>query len=110
MGMSAGKLRHRVRIETPSRVQDPETGAMTTTWTTLATVAAAIEPLSVNSFVAAQTLKSKVSVRIVIRYRAGMRHDMRLVGTDGTVYVPAGFLADPVTGKEYLTIPCSVEA
>ncbi|CAI09245.1 phage head closure protein [Aromatoleum aromaticum] len=110
MGLNAGRLRHRVTIQAPTRTQDPETGAMTTTWTALATVAAAIEPLSVKDYIAAQTLKSKVAVRIVIRYRADLKHDMRLIGPDGTLYIPQGFLPDPNSGKEWLTIPCSVEA
>lgn len=110
MGMNAGRLRHRVTIQAPTRTQDPDTGAMTTTWAPVATVSAEITPLSVRDLFAAQAVKSQVQVRIVIRHRAGMRHDMRLVGQDGTVYIPQGFLADPVTGREWLTIPCSVEA
>lgn len=107
MGLNAGRLRHRVRIERPTRTQDPATGDLTTVWAEVATVAAAIEPLSARDFIAAQQVQSKVQVRIVIRWRAGLTHDMRLVGTDGTVYTPQGFLADPQTGREYLTIPAS---
>lgn len=105
--LAAGRLRHRIRIEAPSRTQDPDTGAMTETWAEVVTVAAAIEPLSANSFIAAQTLKSKVSVRIVIRYRPGLNTSMRLIGSDGTLYTPAAFLHDMDTGRDYLTVPCS---
>jgi len=108
--MKAGKLRHRLTIEAPSTTQDPETGALVVTWAPIDTVHASIEPLSVRDYVAAQTLKSKVSVRIVIRWRSGLRHDMRFVDERGTRYIPQGFLADPTTGKEFLTIPCSTEA
>lgn len=105
--LAAGRLRHRVRIEAPTRTQDPNTGALTTTWTTVDEVFAAIEPLSANDFIAAQTLKSKVSVRIVIRHRHGLNTTMRLIGQNGIIYTPAGFLHDMDTGREYLTVPCS---
>lgn len=110
MGMSAGRLRHRITIEQPVQAQDPVTGALATTWATVATVAASIEPLSVKDFIAAQAKQSQVSVRIVIRWRSGLSHAMRFVGTDGTIYKPAGFLVDPESGREYVTCPCTVEA
>ena len=105
--LAAGRLRHRIRIEAPSRTQDPDTGAMTTVWAEVATVAAAIEPLSANSFIAAQALKSKIDTRVVIRYRSGLNTTMRLVGSDGTIYTPRGFLHDMDSGRDYLVAPCS---
>lgn len=108
--LAAGRLRHRLRIERPTLMQDPASGAGTTTWTTVADdVYAAIEPLSANSFIAAQTLKSKISVRIVIRYRSGLNTTMRLINTaDGTIYTPVAFMHDMDSGKDYLTIPASI--
>lgn len=109
--LNAGRLRHRVRIEQPIVSQDPTTGAVTEAWATVVTVYAAIEPLSAREFVTAQSTQSQIAARIVIRYRPGMTANMRLIDeTSGTIYNPAGFLADPVTGRDYLTIPCSVEA
>ncbi len=105
--LPAGKLRHRVRIEAPRRIQDPETGALVETWQTFDDVYAAIEPLSARDFIAAQMAQSKVSVRITIRHRHGLNTTMRLVGPDGTVYTPSAFLHDADTGREYLTVPCS---
>ena len=106
--LDAGRLKHRVTIEAPKRTQDPITGALTTTWAPEATdVFAANEPLSVRDFIAAQSVKSRVNVRLVIRYRPGMNTTLRLVGADGTIYTPAGFLYDMDTGREYLTIPAS---
>lgn len=106
--LSAGRLRHRLRIQSPRLIQDALTGSTSTTWTDDATVYAAIEPLSVKDFIGAQTVKSQISVRIVIRYRPGMSAKMRFIADDGTVYKPLGFLADPVSGREYLTAPCAV--
>ena len=109
--LNAGRLRHRIRIEQPTLSQNPTTGAITEAWATVATVFAAIEPLSAREFIAAQSTQAQIAARIVIRYRSGLTPDMRLIdeGT-GAIYNPAGFLADPVTGRDYLTIPCSVGA
>ena len=105
--LAAGRLRHRLRIESPTLTQDPTTGTTVTTWAEVASVFAAIEPLSAKDYIAAQTLHSKVSARLVIRYRSGLNTAMRLVSSDGTIYTPAGFLPDADSGREYLTIPCS---
>lgn len=107
-GLNAGRLRHRVTIEAPQHTQDPQTGEIVTTWASFASnVAAAIEPVSVREFVAAQAVQSRIEVRIVIRYRSGLTPNMRLVGPDGTIYQPQGFLPDANSGREYLSIPCS---
>jgi len=105
--LDAGRLKHRVVIEAPTRTQNPTTGEVMTTWAAIASVFASIEPLSAKDFIAAQTLKSKINTRIVIRYRSGLNTAMRLVGPDGTIYTPAGFLPDADTGREYLTVPCA---
>ncbi len=86
-------------------MQDPVTGAMTTTWVTeWASVPAAIEPLSVREFLQSQANQSEISARVTIRYREGLKPTMRLVHK-GRVYNPAGFLQDPDSGLEYVTIP-----
>lgn len=106
--LAAGRLRQRLRIEAPHRVQDPDTGALTTTWEEVATVYGSIEPLSADSFIKAQSVGSKVSTRIVIRYRSGLNTSMRLVDvSDGTIFTPAGFLHDMDSGRDYLTVPAS---
>lgn len=106
--LNAGRLRHRVTIEAPQHTQDPQTGEIVTTWAPFAeNIAAAIEPVSVREFVAAQAVQSRIQVRIVIRHRGGLVAGMRIVGSDGTIYHPQGFLPDADSGREYFTIPCS---
>lgn len=106
--LAAGRLRHRLRIEAPTRTQDTTTGKQTTTWQVVVdNVPCAIDPLSARDFIAAQAMQSKVSVRITMRYRAGMKTDMRLIGSDGKVYTPVAFLSDADSGREYLTVPCT---
>lgn len=120
MSISAGLLRHRVRIEqfvldvdsNGDTLQDPATGATSGQWLEFATTWAAIEPLSAKEFVAAQSIQSQVVARIVIRYRPGLDASMRLVhmlggNARGAIYNPAGFLGDKDSGLEYLTIPVS---
>lgn len=119
MTLAAGRLRHRVLIEqyvldldsNGEVIQDPNTGETTGSWQEVATVWAAIEPLSAREFLAAQATQSKVEAKIVIRHRSGLNAAMRMVhmvnGARGAVYNPAGFLVDKDSGLEYLTIPVS---
>lgn len=119
MSIEAGRLRHRIRIERYEYlrdshgevVQNPITGEVSQAWVEVATVWAAIEPLSAREFIQSQATQSQITARIVIRYRDGLDAAMRLVhlrtGRPDVIYNPAGFLADKESGLEYLTIPCS---
>ena len=103
--MKAGTLRHRVDFLAPVRVQDPVTGALTTTYTPVLTgIPAEVVPVSVSQFIAGQASQSQIAARIVIRHRSGLTSDMR-IQHNGVTYQPAGYLADPATGRDYLTIP-----
>lgn len=105
-GIASGKLRHKVALQKQVRTQDPETGAMVTTWQTVANVWASVEPLSAREFIAAQAAQSAVSARIVIRHRPDVDATMRILHR-GRIYNIEGVLADPRSGREYLTLPCS---
>lgn len=109
MSLAAGRLKRRITIQRPRTAQDPDDGLNTTNWITVAAdVPAEIAPLSVREFVSANAMQSQISARIVIRYRDGLTADMRILHpASGKVYNPAGWLADPDTGGEYLTAPCS---
>lgn len=119
MALAAGRLRHRILIEryvldvdsNGDVIQNPETGETTGQWLPLATVWAAIEPLSAREFLAAQATQSQVTARIVIRHRNDLNAAMRLVhmvnGARGALYNIHGLLADPDSGLEYLTMPVS---
>lgn len=107
MSLKAGRLRHRVDIQSKVQTQDPQTGEIIETWvTTWPQVPAEIAPLSVREYIAAQAIQSNISARIVIRYRDNMLPTMRILHK-GRIYNPAGWLPDPVRGNEYLTAPCS---
>lgn len=106
--MRAGRLRHRVAIE--QRVETPDTdGDLITSWTLIADeVPAEIVPLSARELMAAQATQSEVSVRITIRWRAGLKANMRVRRLDdGRVYNVAGIVEDNCSGREWITLPCS---
>lgn len=104
--LHAGRLRHRVTIERRITTQDSN-GDVVVEWEPLVeNEPAAIEPLSVRDFIASQAVQSEITTRITIRHRAGLTSDMRIRHGD-TIYNPQGWLADPDSGLEYLTAPCT---
>lgn len=118
MSIEAGRLRHRIRIEklvdlldsNGETIQD-DTGEVARAWVEVATVWAAIEPLSAREFIASQATQSQITARVVIRFREGLNAAMRLVhvrrNMADVIYNPHGFLADKDSGLEYMTIPVS---
>ena len=103
---AAGELRHRVVLQRQVETQNPTTGEIVRTWTTYATVWAAIKPLSVRNFIAAAADQSEVRAQVTIRRRADVQHEDR-VAHRGLVYRVLGVLSDPVSGLEYQTLPVS---
>lgn len=84
------------------------TGALDTTWTNVATVWAEISPVSAKEFIAAQVEDSKVTTRILIRYRSDFDHSCRIYhAAKNQYYNIEGKLSDKDSGLEYLTLPCS---
>ena len=65
--MQAGKLRHRVVVETNTRTQDAQ-GQPVASWATAATVWASIEPLSGAERLQGAEVESTVTHRITMRY------------------------------------------
>jgi SPP1 family predicted phage head-tail adaptor len=104
--MQAGKLRHRVTIQQPVRSQSPTTGSVIDTWQTIAEVWAEISPSSAREFTAAMAVQSEITTRITIRHRADVTSKHRILHR-GKTYNIEGVLPDPVSGLDYLTLPCS---
>ena len=75
--MRAGILKHIITIQTPTRADDGM-GGKTTTWTTLATVRAAIWPLKGTEAVEARKETGTITHRIRIRYLAGITAGCRV--------------------------------
>lgn len=76
--MRAGQLRHRIVLQQLTTTQN-EFGEPVQTWTTFATVYAAVEPLRGREFFAAQQITAELSVRIRIRYRSDVKPAWRAV-------------------------------
>lgn len=76
--MEAGKLRHRVEIQYKVVTQNSY-GEEEITWTELATVWAAVEPLSGREFLEGRQVSAEVNTRIRIRRRGDVTPEMRVV-------------------------------
>lgn len=105
MSLDAGKLRHRVVLQERLTEQDTDTGDMEETWSTVATIWAAVEPMSARELLAADAVQSKLTTRIVIRTRE-VDYSMRIVYR-GKNYNIEGVVPDKESGLEYITLMCS---
>lgn len=65
--MKFGKMRHRVTIQKLTRTDDGA-GGYTETWEDIATVWAAVEPLSGREYYLAQQTQAEVSHKVTMRY------------------------------------------
>lgn len=110
MPLDPGELVHRITIEQPKYTQNTTTGERQTKWVNFASdVPSKVSPLSANEFIAAQATQSKVSARILIRYRPGINAAMRIKHR-GAIYNIEGILPDNESGLEWITMPCSAGA
>ena len=77
-----GKMRHRITFQKFNGEKDSfgdPLQADDSNWTSVATVWAAIDPLSGREFYAAQQSQSEVTHNIRCRYRAGLNTAMRIL-------------------------------
>lgn len=77
MRLAAGRLRHRITIESQSTVSDGQ-GGNTATWGTLATVWAAISATGGREFQAARQSRPTLSHEITMRHRSDVTPAMRV--------------------------------
>ena len=81
--MIAGKLRHRIVIQSPTETVNSY-GEREQSWSTFATVWGSIEPLKGSEFIAAQQTNAELSVRMRIRYLAAIKPKYRVSWNDRT--------------------------
>jgi SPP1 family predicted phage head-tail adaptor len=105
--MKAGRLRHRVDIQTLTIVLDSD-GATEETWLSVVPklIPARIIPLSGRELIAADAVQSKINTRIVIRYIAGIIARMRVVHR-GEIFNIESVIPDAKSGTSYLTLNCT---
>lgn len=78
MGLGAGLFNQRVTIEQKS-VTRTAIGEETVTWTAVATVWAAVQPIRGKEFFAAAQMQDATDHRVTIRYRGDVTRDMRVM-------------------------------
>jgi SPP1 family predicted phage head-tail adaptor len=105
--MEAGRLRHRVTFEALVVEMDSD-GAQVESWAPAfeGPLSAEISPLSGRELIAAQAVQSKLSTRIVVRYRPGFQASMRAIHR-GTVYNILAVIPDPESGFEWVSLLCT---
>jgi SPP1 family predicted phage head-tail adaptor len=104
--IAAGRLRHIMCIERQVEIVDSN-GDHLRDWQYVTSVRAEIRPLSGRELLMAQQVQSQVSVNIVTRYREDIDASMR-IKNNGTVYNILAVIHDPESGREWMTMPCSV--
>jgi SPP1 family predicted phage head-tail adaptor len=107
MALVAGRLRHRVTIESASEAQDAF-GEPIMSWGTLATVSAEKLDLSGRELFQAQQVNAKVTTQFRVRHRSDVTAKMRLKHA-GTYYDIESY-ADPTGLKEELVLLASRSA
>lgn len=110
MSLSAGKLRHVIRIERNIPAVD-SAGGRIDSWVAVARkIYASIEPLSARELIASRAEQSEVTARITIRARGGIEQGMRAIHATkygDVIYHIQGVVYDPESGQEWITLPVS---
>ena len=101
--MQAGRLRHRLILQSKAETRDSY-GATLITWDTVTTVWGAIEPLSGKEYFAQQEVQSESKVRIVIRYYSGVLPSWRV--SHGGLYYDIEDVLNHDTRNRQLTLMC----
>lgn len=104
MTVRSGDLRQRLVLEQPVAAPDGA-GGFIVTWTPVATVWAALAPLSAGELAFADGLKGRVTHRIVLRRRQGVSADRRF--RDGARIFDIRSVID--LGERHVWLECLAE-
>lgn len=104
MSLNAGRLRHRLTIQTKTVVPDEYGDASTVTWTTLREVWGEVSDYGGRELVASGAAVAETTTRITFRYLAGVDESSRIVH-DGRTYDIQRLERDP-TLREFLVAFC----
>jgi len=77
--MPAGTYRHRITLRESTATGRDAAGGEILTWSDVATVWAAVEPISGREYFAAQQVNAETTHRIKMRYRPGVHSKMRVL-------------------------------
>lgn len=106
--MQAGRLDQRVTIERLTTTRNPQTGAVIETWTVLAEVWAAVEPLNGRELFAAAASMAEVGTRIRMRYRPYLLNTDR-INHEGKLHDIISII-NPRTSDRELVLMCKAWA
>jgi len=84
--MRAGKLRHKVEIQSYTATSD-SMGGTTEVWATVETVWAQVQPLSSREYFQQQQIQSQATHRVTLRYTSNVNHKSRLLFGSRYLYV-----------------------
>jgi SPP1 family predicted phage head-tail adaptor len=104
---SPDELNKRIIIQASTKVPDGG-GGVTTVWTDIATVWAAVWPVSATEQIQAQATTMVVSHRIRIRWRSVMRSSWR-IKFESRYFSIVG-ITSPNEGREWLDVLCKEAA
>jgi SPP1 family predicted phage head-tail adaptor len=102
---AAGLLDRRITIQSATITQNA-IGEAISTWSNFATVWASVEPISGREFWAMQQVHAEVTVRIRIRYLAGVLPKMRITGSGSKVFNIEAII-NPAERNGHLELLCS---
>lgn len=105
--VGSGRLNKRVLIQqaVAGSPEVNEYGEKNVVWTDLATVWAAVEPLTGREFWAQQQVQSEITVRIKVRYRSDITTGMRAVYNEAIYMIKS--IVDPLEKHEELHLMTS---
>ena len=104
--MRAGRLRHRVSIQTQSTTLDSY-GEPSDSWSTDDTVWAAIEPVSGSERDIGEGLAGIVSHRVIVRYLSGLTPKSRILFGSRVLGITS--ILDQDEKNEYMKLMCKEE-
>ena len=102
--MRAGRLRHRVTLQSPAQSRDA-IGAPVTRWIDVATVWAAVEPLTVRELAIFAQTTALASHKVTIRSYSTLKPDWRITFGDRAFEIE-GILDKEERGRE-MTVLCT---
>jgi SPP1 family predicted phage head-tail adaptor len=102
--MRAGKLKHRMTIQTPGQIRDPA-GQPSTGWIDFDTVWADVRYLNGRQFLASSAEKNAATVSIRVRWRTDLNAAMRVV-YGATVFDIVAVLPDE-EDQDHVDLACT---
>lgn len=101
--MRAGRLRHRVALQSATETRDAH-GQPVKTWATNATVWGGVEPVRGKEAESANQIAAELIIRVVIRYRSDVTTDWRVVFESRNLEIKA--IIDPDLRHKELQLMC----